>query len=60
MFFSAAAATSLAQEHAHAHVHAKETPKSHKFSPKDMVLYQYEACPFCNKVKGKIKLYGAF
>lgn len=20
--------------------------------PKDVVLYQYEACPFCNKVKG--------
>uniref|UniRef100_A0A2N9FR74 Prostaglandin E synthase 2 n=1 Tax=Fagus sylvatica TaxID=28930 RepID=A0A2N9FR74_FAGSY len=57
MFFSAAAATSLAQEHAHAHVHAKETPKSHKFSPKDMVLYQYEACPFCNKVKAFLDYY---
>lgn len=22
------------------------------FVPKDVVLYQYEACPFCNKVKG--------
>lgn len=44
-FFSAAA-TSLAQDHAHAHAHA------HKFAPKDVVLYQYEACPFCNKVKG--------
>ncbi|KAL1225062.1 hypothetical protein V5N11_019195 [Cardamine amara subsp. amara] len=39
-FFSTAAASSLAQE-----VHAKE------FNPKEVVLYQYEACPFCNKVK---------
>jgi microsomal prostaglandin-E synthase 2 len=22
-----------------------------KFAPKDVVLYQYDACPFCNKVK---------
>ncbi|CAN1824611.1 Prostaglandin E synthase 2 [Linum perenne] len=42
MFFSVAA-SSIAQE-----VHAKELPK---FIPKDVVLYQYEACPFCNKVK---------
>lgn len=45
VFFSAAAASSLGQE-----VHAKEM--SHKFNPKEVVLYQYEACPFCNKVKG--------
>ncbi|KAH0939113.1 hypothetical protein HID58_006574 [Brassica napus] len=44
VFFSAAAASSLGQE-----VHAKEM--SHKFNPKEVVLYQYEACPFCNKVK---------
>ncbi|XP_077220522.1 uncharacterized protein LOC143854429 [Tasmannia lanceolata] len=30
--------------------HAKE-PLSPNFLPKDVVLYQYEACPFCNKVK---------
>ncbi|CAI0435583.1 unnamed protein product [Linum tenue] len=42
MFFSVAA-SSMAQE-----VHAKELPK---FLPKEVVLYQYEACPFCNKVK---------
>lgn len=24
-----------------------------RFSPKEVVLYQYDACPFCNKVKGK-------
>uniref|UniRef100_A0A1J3D9W9 Prostaglandin E synthase 2 n=1 Tax=Noccaea caerulescens TaxID=107243 RepID=A0A1J3D9W9_NOCCA len=44
VFFSAAAASSLGQE-----VHAKET--SQKFNPKEVVLYQYEACPFCNKVR---------
>ncbi|CAN8287466.1 unnamed protein product [Cochlearia groenlandica] len=43
VFFSAAAASSIGQE-----VHAKE---AHKFNPKEVVLYQYEACPFCNKVK---------
>lgn len=41
-FFSAAA-TSL----------AKESSRPDNFSPKDVVLYQYEACPFCNKVRGK-------
>ncbi|KAF5739327.1 prostaglandin E synthase 2 [Tripterygium wilfordii] len=47
MFFSAAAATSLAHE-----AHAKESPRAEiKSLPKDVVLYQYEACPFCNKVK---------
>ncbi|GFS33190.1 glutathione S-transferase family protein [Actinidia rufa] len=45
MFFSAAA-SSLAED-----VHAKEQPPSKKFLPNDVVLYQYEACPFCNKVK---------
>ncbi|XP_010519146.1 PREDICTED: prostaglandin E synthase 2 [Tarenaya hassleriana] len=45
--FSAAAASSLAHE-----VHAKEVPgATRRFSPKEVVLYQYEACPFCNKVK---------
>lgn len=42
-----AAAPSLAQD---AKPQAKEQPRSQKFS--DVVLYQYEACPFCNKVKG--------
>ncbi|ESQ46724.1 hypothetical protein EUTSA_v10027850mg [Eutrema salsugineum] len=47
VFFSAAAASSLCQE-----VHAKETSGlAQKFNPKEVVLYQYEACPFCNKVK---------
>lgn len=41
-----AAVSSLAGE-----VHAKETlPPS--LRPEEVVLYQYEACPFCNKVKG--------
>lgn len=44
---SMAVATSLAQE-----VHAKEPPPA-ELVPKEVVLYQYEACPFCNKVKGK-------
>lgn len=30
---------------------AKEPQSSEKFLAKDVVLYQYEACPFCNKVK---------
>lgn len=42
-----AAAPSLAQD---AKPQAKEQPRSEKFG--DVVLYQYEACPFCNKVKG--------
>jgi microsomal prostaglandin-E synthase 2 len=33
-------------------VHAKEPPPS-ELVPKEVVLYQYEACPFCNKVKGE-------
>ncbi|KAL6995867.1 prostaglandin-E synthase [Sarracenia purpurea var. burkii] len=45
MFFSISAA-SLAED-----IQAKELPESKKFLPNDVVLYQYEACPFCNKVK---------
>lgn len=30
---------------------ANDLPRP-SFVPKDVVLYQYEACPFCNKVKG--------
>lgn len=45
MFFSVAATTFVEE------VHAKD-PVQAKFRPKDVVLYQYEACPFCNKVKG--------
>ena len=40
MRFSSVAAASLAPD------------AQSKFLPKDVVLYQYEACPFCNKVKG--------
>ncbi|KAH7521036.1 hypothetical protein ACOSP7_011166 [Xanthoceras sorbifolium] len=47
-----AAATSLAQE-----AHAKEPVQSQKFLPKDVVLYQYEACPFCNKIKAFLDYY---
>ncbi|XP_057516102.1 uncharacterized protein LOC130797514 [Amaranthus tricolor] len=49
MFFSVAAATSLCQE-----AKAKE-PIQSMF--KDVVLYQYEACPFCNKVKAFLDYY---
>lgn len=44
---SVAVASSLTQE-----VYAKEPPPA-ELVPKDVVLYQYEACPFCNKVKGE-------
>ncbi|KAM6592421.1 hypothetical protein CsatA_000124 [Cannabis sativa] len=48
---SGAAAVSLSQE-----VYAKEPP-SKELVPKDVVLYQYEACPFCNKVKAFLDYY---
>ncbi|OVA15615.1 Glutaredoxin [Macleaya cordata] len=37
-------------------LHAKEPP-SPEFLPKEVVLYQYEACPFCNKVKAFLDYY---
>ncbi|EEF52757.1 prostaglandin E synthase 2 [Ricinus communis] len=52
MFFSAAAASPFAQE-----VHAKEPPPREKFLPNDVILYQYAACPFCNKVKAFLDYY---
>ena len=27
-----------------------------RFAPQEVVLYQYDACPFCNKVKGRISV----
>jgi hypothetical protein len=27
-----------------------------KFAPSEVVLYQYDACPFCNKVKGRFRV----
>lgn len=34
-------------------LHEKDLPHSNtNYAPKDVVLYQYQACPFCNKVKG--------
>ncbi|KAL3840198.1 hypothetical protein ACJIZ3_024789 [Penstemon smallii] len=50
MLFSLAA-IALVEE-----VHAKE-PVVPEFRPKDVVLYQYEACPFCNKVKAFLDYY---
>ncbi|KAL7614445.1 uncharacterized protein LOC111917453 [Lactuca sativa] len=33
-------------------LHEKDLPHSNtNYAPKDVVLYQYQACPFCNKVK---------
>lgn len=51
MFFSVAA-SSLAQE-----AQAKEASRVENLMPKDVVLYQYEACPFCNKVKAFLDYY---
>ncbi|EOY21319.1 hypothetical protein QUC31_007274 [Theobroma cacao] len=39
-----------------ASVYAKEPPPA-EIMPKDVVLYQYEACPFCNKVKAFLDYY---
>ncbi|KAG8389860.1 hypothetical protein BUALT_Bualt01G0022700 [Buddleja alternifolia] len=50
MLFSVVAATAVED------VHAKETVQS-EFRPNDVVLYQYEACPFCNKVKAFLDYY---
>ncbi|XP_019416729.1 PREDICTED: prostaglandin E synthase 2-like isoform X2 [Lupinus angustifolius] len=41
--YSSVAATSLAQDNG--------------FNPKEVVLFQYEACPFCNKVKAFLDYY---
>ncbi|KAI3725495.1 hypothetical protein L1987_65285 [Smallanthus sonchifolius] len=36
----------------------KELPQSNKnYVPNDVVLYQYQACPFCNKVKAFLEYY---
>lgn len=45
------AAASIVQD-----VYAKEPP-SPELLPKDVILYQYEACPFCNKVKAFLDYY---
>ncbi|KAK6925298.1 Glutathione S-transferase, N-terminal [Dillenia turbinata] len=49
--FSSLAAASLVDE-----VHAKEPPPP-QLIPEEVVLYQYEACPFCNKVKAFLDYY---
>ncbi|KAG7023326.1 Prostaglandin E synthase 2 [Cucurbita argyrosperma subsp. argyrosperma] len=48
---SLAAAVSMSQD-----VYAKE-PLRQELVPKEVVLYQYEACPFCNKVKAFLDYY---
>ncbi|KAF5734030.1 prostaglandin E synthase 2-like [Tripterygium wilfordii] len=48
---SIATVASMSQE-----VYAKEPP-CQELMPKEVVLYQYEACPFCNKVKAFLDYY---
>ncbi|XVE63968.1 hypothetical protein DITRI_Ditri07aG0063200 [Diplodiscus trichospermus] len=48
--FSVGVAGAVASVATAASVYAKEPPPA-ELMPKDVVLYQYEACPFCNKVK---------
>jgi len=43
-----AAATSPAQQDLKPRI-----SEQNSFNPKEVVLFQYEACPFCNKVKGQ-------
>ncbi|CAH1435441.1 unnamed protein product [Lactuca virosa] len=39
-------------------LHEKDLPHSNtNYAPKDVVLYQYQACPFCNKVKAFLEYY---
>ncbi|THG20758.1 hypothetical protein TEA_003832 [Camellia sinensis var. sinensis] len=52
MFFSVAASSSSSSLAEDVHDAKELPPQSMKlFNPKDVVLYQYQACPFCNKVK---------
>ncbi|MED6106384.1 hypothetical protein PIB30_004157 [Stylosanthes scabra] len=51
--FGSSAATSLAQD-----LQSNSSVRSEEgFKPKDVVLFQYEACPFCNKVKAFLDYY---
>ncbi|KAI4326278.1 hypothetical protein MLD38_031607 [Melastoma candidum] len=52
----AAAAAAFATSLYHHQALAKEPPPA-GLVPKDVVLYQYEACPFCNKVKAFLDYY---
>lgn len=49
---SAAVASLFLSDNAQAKEHIPS-----QFLPKEVVLYQYEACPFCNKVKGWLFIY---
>lgn len=50
---SAATATSPAQQDLKA-----RGSEQNSFNPKEVVLFQYEACPFCNKVKAFLDYHG--
>ncbi|KAF9618420.1 hypothetical protein IFM89_001143 [Coptis chinensis] len=51
-----AGAVSFSAVAASSEIYAKEPPPINLL-PKDVVLYQYEACPFCNKVKAFLDYY---
>uniref|UniRef100_A0A2P2JTB2 Prostaglandin E synthase 2 n=1 Tax=Rhizophora mucronata TaxID=61149 RepID=A0A2P2JTB2_RHIMU len=50
--FSSVAASSIREER-----QAKEPSLAFNRLPKNLVLYQYEACPFCNKIKAFLDYY---
>ncbi|OIW16055.1 hypothetical protein TanjilG_04590 [Lupinus angustifolius] len=54
--FAGALITSLAATSVYQEALAKEPPPAEAL-PNDVVLYQYEACPFCNKVKAYLDYY---
>ncbi|CAK8569107.1 unnamed protein product [Lathyrus sativus] len=51
-YYGSPTATSLAQQD----LKATGSEQNH-FNPKEVVLFQYEACPFCNKVKAFLDYY---
>ncbi|XP_058780802.1 uncharacterized protein LOC131654896 [Vicia villosa] len=51
-YYSSSTATSLAQQDLKA-----KSSEQNRFNPKEVVLFQYEACPFCNKVKAFLDYY---
>ncbi|XP_058780790.1 uncharacterized protein LOC131654886 [Vicia villosa] len=51
-YYSSSTATSLAQQDLKV-----KSSEENRFNPKEVVLFQYEACPFCNKVKAFLDYY---
>jgi hypothetical protein len=52
MTFVAAGAFSLSFAASMMSVASAKERVDDKYAPREVVLYQYDACPFCNKVKG--------